>query len=85
MVITHGEIDGKLTTIETLILSLGYCCPHVFFSLYPSNSLIAYRLGVSTRQVRRWRSKFNSNSLPCRGLPNCQKKILSFLPKSGDR
>lgn len=31
--------------------SLGYCCPRLFFHLYPNSVMVATRLGVSRRAV----------------------------------
>jgi hypothetical protein len=48
----------KPQTVKLMITeSLGYCCEHKFFSLYPNNAVVAARLGVTTQSVGRHRMK----------------------------
>lgn len=44
---------------------MGYCCPYAFFRLYKRTGLIAARLGVTERTVRRWKAKFRTKELSC--------------------
>ena len=60
------------TNVESLVTDgLGYCCPFKFFSIYKDNSLIAARLGVSERTVRRYKEALREGRLACTNAPNC--------------
>lgn len=44
-------------SIKSMIVKdLGYCCEGRFFDLYPQTTLIAARLGVSERAIRKHRA-----------------------------
>ena len=47
----------RILIFSLITEDLGYCCPWRFFLLYPSTSLIAARLGVSSRAVRNARRR----------------------------
>lgn len=60
----------RANSVEHLITDgLGYCCEWYFFSLYHDTSLIAARLGVSERSIRRHKAA----ELCCQDCPNCMK------------
>lgn len=63
-------------TIKDLITTEGlhYCCLWAFFKKFGSPSIIADRLGVHKRTVRRYRSQFLAGEYKCEGCDNCLKK-----------
>lgn len=71
----------KRQTVRLLVCDreqgLGYCCPYVFFSLYPSTSLIAARLGVTTRAVRYYKAQLKAGDLRCEERSNCMKSWIT--------
>lgn len=54
-------------TVAALIRSLGYCCPWLFFQLFPSTALAALRLGVDPRSIRREKTRAAAGCEGCRG------------------
>lgn len=61
-------------TIHSMITEdLGYCCEQQFFRLYKQTSLIAARLGVTTRAVKYHKSAALANPCQCEGAANCMK------------
>lgn len=66
-------------TSELITDSLGYCCEKFFFDRYPNNELIAARLGVSERTVRRHREAAVRDEAYCKNYPKCALKSSSAL------
>lgn len=62
----------RITVKDLITKDLGYCCEHLFFSLYPGAVLIAARLGVSPSAVKKHRAACGG----CAGAPNCMKDKL---------
>lgn len=51
---------------------LKYCCPWAFFKLYTNAAVIADRLGVTDRAVRKARAQ--ARTAGCTGCPKCLKR-----------
>lgn len=61
--------------IETLIVEgLHYCCPWAFFKIFRKTAVIAARLGVSDRTVRRAKARVDSGERKCEGCARCMKQ-----------
>ena len=56
-----------------IVEDLGYCCEWKFFALYHDTDLIAARLGVSTRTIRRHKAAAAEGELRCEDSANCMK------------
>lgn len=66
--------NGRVNGIQYLITkSLGYCCEWKFFSLFSDCELIAARLGVTDRGVRKHKARFVAGSMQCERCSNCQR------------
>lgn len=78
----------KPPTIRSLICEgLGYCCPALFFHLYPSSSLVARRLGVTVRAVNyaKKSAAVEGCAEGCPGYGRCQKlKLARLRPTQGE-
>ena len=73
-------------TVAYLITSgMGYCCEWKFFSLYHNTELIAARLGVSERIIRRHKQAFAEGALCCENKENCMLSIGKPEPASAKR
>jgi hypothetical protein len=57
-------------TIREMIASMGYCCPQLFFHLFPSTLMVALRLGVSRRAIKYAKQKARAEG--CTGCAECQ-------------
>ena len=55
---------------------LGYCCMYAFFRLYRQTAVIALRLGVTERAVRKHKQRYKEKALKCEGCENCMLKAL---------
>lgn len=74
-------------TVKYLITEgLGYCCQWSFFTLYVQmnmlpkdreTALIATRLGVTTRAVRKAKEAFGEGCFSCEGKEKCLSKFIS--------
>jgi len=63
--------NARPNTITSMITrDLGYCCEWYFFSRYHDTELIAARLGVTARAVR----KHKAAELKCQDCINCLKR-----------
>ena len=62
---------------------LGYCCMYGFFSIYKQTTLIALRLGVTSRTVRIYKAKFNEGEYECEKLDCCMKKAITEIKLTG--
>lgn len=63
---------------------LGYCCPYIFLFIYSKhgdNQLIADRLGVDPRTVRRLRGKFYDCEISCEKKEGCMKALEGIREK----
>lgn len=62
---------ARTNSVEYLIKSLGYCCEARFFRIFAKkpSSMIALRLGVTTRAIEK---KRKLALLPC---PNCSSRL----------
>ena len=66
--------NPRPNSIPTLITKgLGYCCEWFFFSHYSDVEMIAARLGVNERTVRKHKKAFKDGLLNCADCPNCMK------------
>ena len=63
----------RLTVASMITHDLGYCCEWRFFSLYKDSELIAARLGIDERTVRKHKAALAEGRLACRNCPNCMK------------
>lgn len=52
---------------------LGYCCEFAFFTLYRKTALVADRLGVSTRAIKKHKAAVREGCETCSSKPNCLK------------
>lgn len=66
--------DNPRVNVRTLITDgLGYCCLWRFFSLYHDTGLIAARLGIDERTVRRYKAALREGRLSCPGYESCMR------------
>lgn len=67
---------SRRITVDMLVNDLGYCCAWVFFKVYnkTTTSIIAARLGVTTRAIRYKRCDFGSSKMACPNQKDCMKK-----------
>ena len=72
--------NSRVSTTEDCITAngLGYCCEWVFWARFQEvpDLLIAARLGVTDRTVRRHRKKFKEGAWKCCKQANCMKSKL---------
>lgn len=61
-----------------IVEDLGYCCPWVFFQVFRKTSLIADRLGVSSRSIRIVKARCDNNEETCTGVARCMKAKLKI-------
>lgn len=77
--------DNTRALTPTLITQgLGYCCLWAFFQFHRRTGLIATRLGIDPRTVRRWKARVREGEFTCEGKGNCMKcavKIKNQLRK----
>ena len=52
---------------------LGYCCEYAFFTLYKKTALIAARLGVSTRAIKKHKALVREGCEKCEAKQGCLK------------
>lgn len=70
-------------TVERLITEgMGYCCLWAFFRLFRQTALIASRLGVSDRAIRKHKSAFKAGCYRCQNRKGC---LFSRLPPVGTK
>lgn len=69
--------DHEYGNTRSLIASLHYCCPYAFFRLFKQTGLIAARLGLSERTVRRWKHRPKT----CEKLACCQLAQIRSIGK----
>lgn len=69
----------RATMKQLIVEDLGYCCPWFFFQCFKRTSVIAARLGYSTRHVRRLRSSCENGEETCRGCGNCKKDLVKKI------
>ena len=60
-------------TVPSLIRSLGFCCPYLFFHLFKSTGMIAARLGCSRQSAMRWKARSRAKLLTCENADGCLK------------
>lgn len=72
----HNPREGTIASLITT--GLGYCCEAWFWAYFKdvSTELIAARLGVGERSVRRRRAMFKQGELVCQEKMKCLKKIV---------
>jgi hypothetical protein len=70
------HIANTIEPVPSLISSLGYCCVAAFFARNQDTMLIALRLGVSKRAVRRWKARAKAGKEVCRGKEGCLRARL---------
>lgn len=60
-------------TLQSLLSSLGYCCPRFFFQTFRRKPtwMIALRLGLDPRTIRYYRAAYRAGQLTCEGRPEC--------------
>jgi hypothetical protein len=58
---------------------LGYCCPWLFFQLFPSTGLVARRLGFSERRV--YEAKIEARAAGCGHCAGCANPHLAELKR----
>jgi hypothetical protein len=54
-----------------------------FFSIYKQTSMIALRLGVSSRTVRIYKAKFKEGEYECEKIDCCLKKAITEIKLTG--
>ena len=64
--------EGSIKSM--LVNDLGYCCLQRFFTLYPSTTLVAARLGVTERAVRYVKAKVKNGEGLCSNATNCRRE-----------
>lgn len=76
-----GNTRTKRTyTLRQLITeNLGYCCMFAFFTRNHRTCMIALRLGVTDRAVRKCKALFKAGEYSCEGCGNCLKSTLEKL------
>lgn len=60
-----------------IVKGLGYCCEWKFFSLYRDSAMIAARLGVTERAIRKHKAAYNDYETDCENCDNCMKSAKS--------
>lgn len=55
---------------------LGYCCPWAFFYAFRRTAMIALRLGVETRSIRKWKARVKAGEVTCEGCPGCMRQAV---------
>lgn len=66
--------------VRTLITEgLGYCCSHLFFTLFPSTSVAARRLGCTIYGVKKEKRRAREG---CAGCEGCQLAKLPALERA---
>lgn len=64
-------------TIHSLVTKdLGYCCLYAFFRLYRQTGVIATRLGVTDRAIRKHKEAFRAGELRCGKCKTCMLPAL---------
>lgn len=67
---------SRLTLKSMIEVDLGYCCLYAFFRLYRKTPVIADRLGVTTRAVRKYKAAFRAREFECTKKDCCMLPIL---------
>ena len=70
----------KPPTIREVISSMGYCCPRLFFTLFPSTLTASLRLGFSRRAIKYAKQKARAEG--CAGCEGCQWPMLAVLERA---
>jgi len=65
----------RLTVARMITEDLGYCCEYKFFSLYKDTPLVAARLGIDERTVRKHKAALAEGRLVCKNAGNCMKVV----------
>lgn len=65
----------RLTVASMITHDLGYCCEFKFFSLYKDTPLIAARLGIDERTVRKRKAALAEGRIKCNECPNCMEVV----------
>lgn len=68
---------GGVPVAELITEGLGYCCPHLFFTLFPSTRAAAVRLGVTKRAINKQKARSE-----CTGCAGCQWGKLKALERA---
>lgn len=67
-------------TLRTLVTDgLGYCCVSFFLEQFPSNTLVAIRLGLSKDTVKVWRRRCREGGEACTRGEGCLRRRLERL------
>ena len=75
---TFRQRNPNTNSLNYLITrGLGYCCEYFFFSRFTDTELIAARLGVSERAVRKRKQLLREGKIQCL---NCERCLKSRLP-----
>lgn len=75
-----GLSGDNRTLFSDLCGAIGYCCPYAFIRCHKQTGLIAARLGISDRTVRRWKAKFKLKEIKCEGRAQC---LLPAIRRAG--
>lgn len=67
-----------MNTLPELVKAFHYCCLFSFFSRNESTILIATRLGISARTVRRHKAMFNQGRYQCEHNAQCVRDRLAL-------
>lgn len=84
-------MDKNSQSLKDLVVDgLGYCCVWVFFEFISKRTgMIAARLGVTERTVRRWKERFRAGEFRCSHCKGCMKgrlyEIKRMRVRFGDR
>jgi hypothetical protein len=71
------EDNARVNSISFLVRhGLGYCCEWSFFQFYKDCELIAIRLGVSSRAVRKHKAAVLAGEIRCTNCKGCLKKLI---------
>lgn len=70
---SRPPIVKLLVTAPTEKGGLGFCCLYAFFRLRKRTGLIAARLGVDERTIRRHKAAFKAGEYRCEELKCCLK------------
>lgn len=69
---------NRLTVKSLICNDMGYCCLWAFFTKYKQTGLIAARLGVTDRAIRKHKADFREGFIECENRSRCMKRSVKL-------